>query len=231
MRLHGRALPYALVALFAVGNGAAAHGADWPAAGERRTSFDARWRFQKGDPAGAEKAAFDDAGWRVLDLPHDWAIEGPFDPAISPHQGSLPFFGVAWYRKRFEVPESAREQALRARDRRGDVERDRLPERPRARRPAVRLHRLRGRPDAPPPLRRRERRGGPARARAGILALVPRRGALPPRLGRRHGPGARGAVGHLRDDAGRDARPGRRWRCAPSFATARAIPPASPSRR
>ena len=28
------------------------------------------------------------AGWRVLDLPHDWAIEGPFDPAISPHQGA-----------------------------------------------------------------------------------------------------------------------------------------------
>ena len=44
----------------------------------------------------------------MLDLPHDWAIEGPFDPAISPHQGSLPYFGVAWYRKRFEVPESAR---------------------------------------------------------------------------------------------------------------------------
>ena len=44
----------------------------------------------------------------MLDLPHDWAIEGPFDPAISPHQGALPFFGVAWYRKRFDVPESAR---------------------------------------------------------------------------------------------------------------------------
>ena len=53
-------------------------------------------------------AEFDDARWRVLDLPHDWAIEGPFDPAISPHQGALPYFGVAWYRKRFEVPESAR---------------------------------------------------------------------------------------------------------------------------
>ena len=28
--------------------------------------------------------------WRALDLPHDWAIEGPFDPKISPHQGALP---------------------------------------------------------------------------------------------------------------------------------------------
>ena len=108
MGLHDRALPYALVALFALGNGAAARGAEWPAAGERRTSFDARWRFQKGDLPAAATPTFDDARWRVLDLPHDWAIEGPFDPAISPHQGALPYFGVAWYRKRFEVPESAR---------------------------------------------------------------------------------------------------------------------------
>ena len=108
MGLNGRTLPYALAALFTLGGGAAARGADWPASGERRTSFDARWRFQKGDAKGAEKAELDDARWRVLDLPHDWAIEGPFDPAISPHQGALPYFGVAWYRKRFEVPESAR---------------------------------------------------------------------------------------------------------------------------
>ena len=39
-------------------------------------------------------------------------------------------------------------------DRRRDVERDRLPERPRAGRPALRLHRLRARPHAPPRLRR-----------------------------------------------------------------------------
>jgi beta-galactosidase len=82
----------------------AASAADWPAAGERRTSFDAGWRFQKGDAPGTEKPDFDDSAWRALDLPHDWAIEGPFDPAISPHQGALPFFGVAWYRKRFTLP-------------------------------------------------------------------------------------------------------------------------------
>ncbi|HEX9186804.1 MAG TPA: glycoside hydrolase family 2, partial [Vicinamibacteria bacterium] len=81
---------------------------DWPAAGERRVSFDASWRFRKGALPGAERPDLDDGGWRLLDLPHDWAIEGPFDPAISPHQGSLPYFGVAWYRKRFQVPESAR---------------------------------------------------------------------------------------------------------------------------
>jgi beta-galactosidase len=101
-----RTLGCAFVAL--LGAGAAALGGPWPRAEERRASFDTGWRFQKGDAAGTERPDFDDAGWRKLDLPHDWAIEGPFDPSISPHQGSLPFYGVAWYRKRFEVPESAR---------------------------------------------------------------------------------------------------------------------------
>jgi beta-galactosidase len=95
----------ALVALSAAPSTARAA---WPAPGERRAPFDDGWRFQKGGVAGAESPGFADGGWRLLDLPHDWAIEGPFDPEISPHQGSLPFFGVAWYRKRFAVPESAR---------------------------------------------------------------------------------------------------------------------------
>ncbi|HSD25709.1 MAG TPA: hypothetical protein VLL75_00330, partial [Vicinamibacteria bacterium] len=47
---------------------------DWPAPGERRVSFDAAWRFSKGDPPGAEQPRFDDSTWRLLDLPHDWAI-------------------------------------------------------------------------------------------------------------------------------------------------------------
>jgi beta-galactosidase len=82
--------------------------ADLPAATERRASFDAGWLFAKGDPAGAAQAGFADKEWRTLDLPHDWAIEGPFDKNISPHQGSLPFFGVAWYRKHFTVPALAK---------------------------------------------------------------------------------------------------------------------------
>ena len=82
--------------------------ADVPGAGERRVSFDAGWLFSKDDPEGAQGQNFDDKRWRALDVPHDWAIEGPFDPKISPHQGSLPFFGVAWYRKHFTVPPSAK---------------------------------------------------------------------------------------------------------------------------
>ena len=111
MGLRSRALPMLaciLVALLALGVAAASAASDWPGPGERRVSFDGGWRFQKGDLAGAEVPAFADGGWRALDLPHDWAIEGPFDPKISPHQGALPFFGVAWYRKHFTVPEAAR---------------------------------------------------------------------------------------------------------------------------
>lgn len=33
------------------------------------------WKFLRGDPAGAEQPSFDDAGWRSVDLPHDWSIE------------------------------------------------------------------------------------------------------------------------------------------------------------
>ena len=41
----------------------------------RDMSFDADWRFFRGDPQGAEAPQFSDAGWRMLDLPHDWRIE------------------------------------------------------------------------------------------------------------------------------------------------------------
>jgi beta-galactosidase len=81
---------------------------EWPSAGERRVSFDHGWQFAKGDPAGAAEPAFADGAWRTLDLPHDWAIEGPFDPKINPHTGALPSFGVAWYRKRFTPPADAK---------------------------------------------------------------------------------------------------------------------------
>ena len=45
------------------------------AGGGRERPFDAGWRFLRGDAAGAEAPGFDDAGWRVLDLPHDFSIE------------------------------------------------------------------------------------------------------------------------------------------------------------
>ena len=77
---------------------------------ERRISFNDGWRFFLGEAAGAEQPGFADASWREVQLPHDWAIEGPFDMKYNPHCGGLPFYGVAWYRKVFTLPEKAKDR-------------------------------------------------------------------------------------------------------------------------
>lgn len=82
-----------------------------PAAAQTRavSSFDSGWRFARGDIAGAETVAFDDAAWTGVDLPHDWAIAGPFDEhAAATGSGAFLPSGIAWYRKRFTLPESLR---------------------------------------------------------------------------------------------------------------------------
>jgi len=56
-----------------------------------------------GDVAFAQPG-FDDSAWRKLNLPHDFGIEGPFEQALPGETGKLPWFGVAWYRKHFDVP-------------------------------------------------------------------------------------------------------------------------------
>lgn len=70
-----------------------------------RRSFNDDWRFHKGEALGAEAASYDDADWRSLRLPHDWAIEGPFEPKYNARCGGLPFHGTGWYRKRFPTPD------------------------------------------------------------------------------------------------------------------------------
>lgn len=49
---------------------------------------------------------FDDSQWRKLSLPHDWGIEGPFKQEYPGETGKLPWWGVAWYRKTFDLPTS-----------------------------------------------------------------------------------------------------------------------------
>ena len=46
--------------------------------------------------------AFDDAGWRTVNLPHDWSIEGPFGPEYGSGNGYAPG-GIGWYRKHFTL--------------------------------------------------------------------------------------------------------------------------------
>jgi beta-galactosidase len=67
--------------------------------------FDGGWLFAKGDQAGAEAATFTDARWTKVDLPHDWAIAGPFaETAAATGSGAFLPTGVAWYRKHFTAP-------------------------------------------------------------------------------------------------------------------------------
>lgn len=75
---------------------------------QRRINFDGSWRFLKGDAEGAQQPGFDDSGWRVVQLPHDWAIEGPFEEKNGSSTGGLPVAGTGWYRKTFTLPETAR---------------------------------------------------------------------------------------------------------------------------
>ena len=78
------------------------------------------WKFSKGNPEGAELPDFDDSGWEMVSVPHDWAIYGPFNenndkqnlailqnteetPSVKTGRtGGLPHTGCGWYRFLFE---------------------------------------------------------------------------------------------------------------------------------
>ena len=99
------------------------------------TRIDKDWRFALGNAANAQKdfnhatagfsyfakagygdgpaaADFDDRSWRVVDLPHDWAVELPFDAHGSHSHGyraigrNFPQNSIGWYRKTFYIPAS-----------------------------------------------------------------------------------------------------------------------------
>ena len=64
----------------------------------------------RGEGAAAEK--FDDSTWRLLNLPHDWAVELPFDHRGSHSHGykalgkNFPENSVGWYRRTFDIPQT-----------------------------------------------------------------------------------------------------------------------------
>ncbi|WP_379653543.1 beta-galactosidase GalA [Pseudoxanthomonas sp. UC19_8] len=116
-----------------------------PTPGARqRDRLDADWRFAFGhaddpardfnfgtyqrsyakagkDTADAALIAYDDAGWRALSLPHDWAVELPFVPNPHPPAGvddpaaahgyrpvgrDHPETSIGWYRRELDIPAS-----------------------------------------------------------------------------------------------------------------------------
>jgi beta-galactosidase len=68
--------------------------------GRKRQLIDLNWKFSQTDTTGAAKFEFSDNGWRILDLPHDWSIEGDFSEH-SPTGGGGGYLptGIGWYRK------------------------------------------------------------------------------------------------------------------------------------
>ncbi|MGM9759942.1 MAG: beta-galactosidase GalB [Parabacteroides sp.] len=83
-------------------------------------NFDLDWSFKRfglqadgtllQEPTGMEKTEVDDSDWQRLDLPHDWAISGPFRLDLAGETGKLPYQGIGWYRKHFKFEKEADER-------------------------------------------------------------------------------------------------------------------------
>ena len=89
------------------------------------TSFNSGWEFVKEPEGGFRdevkdirrlgyqpsmenslpiwKALMASPDWKAVDVPHDWAIEGPFNPLGDGGTGRLPWMGVGYYRNAIEV--------------------------------------------------------------------------------------------------------------------------------
>jgi hypothetical protein len=67
----------------------------------------ARPRGNPGGDVAYVQGSFDDSTWQRVDLPHDWAIEGPWLTS-GPYggMGRLPSWGIGWYRKKLDIPAS-----------------------------------------------------------------------------------------------------------------------------
>jgi beta-galactosidase len=116
-----RARPLIAAALLALlTSTASAAGTNSP---RERLSLDANWKFHLGNEwgsaqnlakagtgSGPASMSYSDASWRPVNLPHDWAVELPFDQGADGSHGfkalgpAFPSNSVAWYRRTFELP-------------------------------------------------------------------------------------------------------------------------------
>lgn len=76
-----------------------------PATAQTRTryNFNPNWRVFVGDPANAADPSFNDSSWKPVSTPYAWNEDSAFRVSIH----DLPT-GVAWYRKHFRLPTTAR---------------------------------------------------------------------------------------------------------------------------
>ncbi|MFI3283408.1 MAG: glycoside hydrolase family 2, partial [Rikenellaceae bacterium] len=76
-------------------------------------NFDKGWQFYNDTAEGAQEMNFDDSTWRTVDLPHDWAIEGPFSINNDCRMGALPISGTGWSRKGFTMKSEDKDKIVR----------------------------------------------------------------------------------------------------------------------
>ncbi len=64
--------------------------------------FNFDWKFKSGDIQNAQSVNFNDTDWRLLDLPHDFQFEQPWDKDAGGARG-FKAMGTGWYRKTFNA--------------------------------------------------------------------------------------------------------------------------------
>jgi beta-galactosidase len=82
-----------------------------PPASPRVTfNFNPGWKFIRQDVTNAEQVAFDDSKWAAVSAPHTYNDTDSYTDIIS-HSGGdrRAYSGIAWYRKHFKLPASARD--------------------------------------------------------------------------------------------------------------------------
>ena len=94
------------------------------------------WKFSRGEKYASMNAiapsfvGFNDSKWQTVQVPHDWAISGPFDKEIDKQtvaieqngekqatektgrSGALPWIGEGWYRTTFKVDKESQRVVL-----------------------------------------------------------------------------------------------------------------------
>lgn len=130
MRPHGFTFGI-LFALLLAATAAVAQTTQKASPGRERLSLDRDWLFHDGDvdfPVisgqhlsynnaksgvawGAAAPDYDDSEWKAVALPHDWAVEQPFDPKANLSQGYRAR-GIGWYRKYFRLDAADRGRHL-----------------------------------------------------------------------------------------------------------------------
>jgi hypothetical protein len=77
------------------------------AGGRTKYNFNSDWKVFVGEAKGAEAISFNEAAWKAVTLPYAWNEDEAFKKDIVDLST-----GIAWYRKKFKLPASAKGQKV-----------------------------------------------------------------------------------------------------------------------